>query len=80
MIIENLIKILCKNYIFYIFIQEEELKLQKQKVMAERKPSAIKSPKKSPSKKVCITCLHNKLRKNNELINLYYRLRIRELY
>ncbi|CAB5215638.1 unnamed protein product [Rhizophagus irregularis] len=32
--------------------KEEELKLQKQKVMAERKPSAIKSPKKSPSKKV----------------------------
>ncbi|RGB42915.1 Spc19-domain-containing protein [Rhizophagus diaphanus] len=32
--------------------KEEELKLQKQRVMAERKPSAIKSPKKSPSKKV----------------------------
>ncbi|RIA91255.1 Spc19-domain-containing protein [Glomus cerebriforme] len=32
--------------------KEEELKLQKRRVMAERKPSAIKSPKKSPNKKV----------------------------
>ncbi|CAB5215636.1 unnamed protein product [Rhizophagus irregularis] len=52
--------------------KEEELKLQKQKVMAERKPSAIKSPKKSPSKKNTGIILEKMEEQIKDLDNLIY--------
>ncbi|CAB4406288.1 unnamed protein product [Rhizophagus irregularis] len=52
--------------------EEEELKLQKQKVMAERKPSAIKSPKKSPSKKNTGIILEKMEEQIKDLDNLIY--------